>query len=316
MKRISCFTILRDTLSQGYPFVESIISAMPLCDEFVISDGYSNDGTYEILKELAELYPQIKLYRDKWMLNNKNTKENGILAEMTNIARGRCSSDYLFYIQANEVVHEKSIRQLRELPSHSRSGVEMYHLPYLLIMGKDLNFSEEFRSRLVANKKEIGAINDATHLVYHRKTIKGYLMHAVMNPLSFMDKLDALMNPYQPGVDGINRPYIHVNMVAPMFRYYGIYKKNYLKKLAGHMQTGSAANELYSELTSKLNGSSEGDFPMTYYKVMMKYSKGSYFEVPQILPAREHPKLMIGLFKRCTERYAVREELLERPYYR
>ena len=42
---ISGFMIVKDVLRQGYPFVEAIASALPICDEFLISDGYSTDGT-------------------------------------------------------------------------------------------------------------------------------------------------------------------------------------------------------------------------------------------------------------------------------
>ena len=92
MEKISGFTIVRNTLSQGYPFVESIISAMPVCDEFIIADGYSTDGTWEILQRLAELYPKIKLSRDKWILTKQNMKSMGILAEMKRQSKGVATS--------------------------------------------------------------------------------------------------------------------------------------------------------------------------------------------------------------------------------
>ncbi len=61
--KISCFMNVRNVLSQGYPFVQSILAALPICKEFVISDGYSNDGTFETLKALKDKYPKIDLVR-------------------------------------------------------------------------------------------------------------------------------------------------------------------------------------------------------------------------------------------------------------
>jgi len=39
MLMISGFIILKDVLKQGYPFVEAIASALPICDEFLIAEG-------------------------------------------------------------------------------------------------------------------------------------------------------------------------------------------------------------------------------------------------------------------------------------
>jgi glycosyltransferase involved in cell wall biosynthesis len=50
--------IVKDVLSQEYPFVEAIAQALPICDEFLISDGYSTDGTYEVLAEISTSNPR------------------------------------------------------------------------------------------------------------------------------------------------------------------------------------------------------------------------------------------------------------------
>ncbi len=41
---ITGFTTIRNGIVQGYPFLETIASALPICDEFLVSDGYSTDG--------------------------------------------------------------------------------------------------------------------------------------------------------------------------------------------------------------------------------------------------------------------------------
>jgi hypothetical protein len=50
---ISGFMIVRNVISQGYPFLEAIASVLPICDEFLVSDGYSDDGTFEVLSEVS-----------------------------------------------------------------------------------------------------------------------------------------------------------------------------------------------------------------------------------------------------------------------
>ena len=45
MMKISGFTFIRNGTLLGYPFIESICSALPLCDEFVVAVGDSEDDT-------------------------------------------------------------------------------------------------------------------------------------------------------------------------------------------------------------------------------------------------------------------------------
>jgi len=45
--RITCFMIVRNALNQGYPFLEAIAQALPVCDEMLIGDGGSTDGTLQ-----------------------------------------------------------------------------------------------------------------------------------------------------------------------------------------------------------------------------------------------------------------------------
>ena len=45
--KVSGFSFLRDGVKLGYPFVESIRSALPVCDEFIVAVGRSDDGTLE-----------------------------------------------------------------------------------------------------------------------------------------------------------------------------------------------------------------------------------------------------------------------------
>jgi glycosyltransferase involved in cell wall biosynthesis len=100
--------IVKNVLSQEYPFLEAIAQALQICDEFLISDGYSTDGTYEVLVEISQLNSKIKIYRDRWPPLNKLA----VLKEVTNTLRKRCSGKYIFYLQANEIIHEKALKSL------------------------------------------------------------------------------------------------------------------------------------------------------------------------------------------------------------
>ena len=105
-----------------------------------------------------EVFPQrVQLFRDAWP-RAENTQ--GILAEMTNVVRRRCRTEWCLSIQANEVLHEASARRLAELPV-THPGVEIFTLPYLVLMGPRLVWTYNWRRRLFRNIPDIVAVGDA-----------------------------------------------------------------------------------------------------------------------------------------------------------
>src|SRR3990167_10420237 len=63
---ISGYTTTFNAVNMGYPFTESIKSLCGFCDEVVVVDGCSTDGTYEELEALMKQYPQIQVYQNEW----------------------------------------------------------------------------------------------------------------------------------------------------------------------------------------------------------------------------------------------------------
>lgn len=102
---ISGFTVLRNGVRMGYPFLESIRSLLPIVDEMVIGLGQSDDGTREQLAALND--PKIRIIDTIW--DTSKTKGGLILSEKTNEALDQCRHDWCFYIQADEVVHEMDL---------------------------------------------------------------------------------------------------------------------------------------------------------------------------------------------------------------
>ena len=102
---ISGFSFVRNAVKFDYPVVESIKSILPICDEFVIAVGNSNDGTRQLIESIND--NRIKIIDTIW---DDSIREGGkVLAVETNKAYDAVNpkSDWAFYIQADEVVHEK-----------------------------------------------------------------------------------------------------------------------------------------------------------------------------------------------------------------
>jgi hypothetical protein len=107
--RISGFTFVKNAIILDYPFIESILSILPICDEMIVVVGDCEDDTREKIMALNE--PKIKIIDTVW---NPELRTGGaILAEQTNIALSHITGDWGFYIQADEVVHEKYLTEIK-----------------------------------------------------------------------------------------------------------------------------------------------------------------------------------------------------------
>ena len=52
--KISGFSFVRNGIKLGYPVIESIKSILPICDEFVVSVGKSEDDTLEQIQAIND----------------------------------------------------------------------------------------------------------------------------------------------------------------------------------------------------------------------------------------------------------------------
>lgn len=103
--KMSGFSFVRNGISLYYPVVESIKSILPIVDEFIIAVGKSSEGdkTREKIAEIND--PKVRIIDTVW--EEKYFNRGIINSIQTDIAMKECSGDWLFYLQADEVVHEK-----------------------------------------------------------------------------------------------------------------------------------------------------------------------------------------------------------------
>jgi hypothetical protein len=102
---ISGFSFVRNGIKLYYPVVESIRSILPICKEFVVAvgEGDEDDITREEIASIGD--PKVTILDTRW--DEKFYKRGIINAMQTDIAKNACTGDWLFYLQADEVVHEK-----------------------------------------------------------------------------------------------------------------------------------------------------------------------------------------------------------------
>lgn len=100
---LSGFSIIRNAVLMGYPVTESILSALPLVQDFALGVGQSDDGTESFLQS-AVPDPKLKMFPSIWDTNK--TKGGLILSEKTNEALKHTTSEWCLYLQGDEVLHE------------------------------------------------------------------------------------------------------------------------------------------------------------------------------------------------------------------
>lgn len=143
--QISGFTIVRNAQKLDYPFVESVRSALPLCDEFIIGCGDSEDGTRQICASLQTEFPdKVKVFDSQWQPDRQTGGMQ--LALQSDAAMNRCTGDWCLYIQADEVFHEGYYDNLRAAIqlAHSRPEIDAVVFDYVHFYG---SYAYEIRGR-------------------------------------------------------------------------------------------------------------------------------------------------------------------------
>lgn len=109
--KISGFTFVRNAGKLYYPVKQSIQSILPIVDEFVIALGNcdQDDTTLEEIKSIGS--DKIKIIHTVWDM--EKYKNSTVYAQQTDIAKQACTGDWLFYLQSDEVIHERYLPVIR-----------------------------------------------------------------------------------------------------------------------------------------------------------------------------------------------------------
>jgi hypothetical protein len=102
---ISGFTFVKNATKLYFPAKQSILSILPIVDEFVIAIGKGDDDdkTEEVIRSINS--DKIKILHTDW--ETGKYPYNTIFAQQTDVAKEACSGDWLFYLQSDEAIHEK-----------------------------------------------------------------------------------------------------------------------------------------------------------------------------------------------------------------
>ena len=164
--KISGFTIIKNAIINDYPIKEAIQSILPIVDEMVVLIGDSEDDTEQLITGIND--PKIKIHHSVW--DNSLRSGGRVLAVETNKCFKYLSpdSDWAFYIQGDEVIHEKYHTAIREAAEKYKEDkqVEGLLFHYLHFYCSDVYVCDSLKwynkeIRIIRNDKSISSYRDA-----------------------------------------------------------------------------------------------------------------------------------------------------------
>lgn len=211
--KISGFTIIKNAIINDYPVVESIKSILPVVDEMIVAIGNSDDETEKLI--LAIDSPKIKIVQSTW--DPSISTGGSILAVETNKALKHIDpeSTWAFYIQADEVIHEKYHEVIRQaaLKYKDDKRVDGLLFNYLHFYGTYDYVGDSRRwyhkeVRIIRNDPTITAFRDAQGFrrngqKINVKQIEAWVYHYgwVKSPKQMNDKQRSALNYWQERKD-------------------------------------------------------------------------------------------------------------------
>jgi hypothetical protein len=164
--KVSGFTFVKNAIKFDYPVVEAIQSILPLCDEVIVAVGKSEDGTLSLIKGIPS--GKIRVIETEW--DDRLRQGGGVLALETDKAFREVASDsdWAFYIQGDEILHEQYQENVRKsmIKYKDDLSVEGLLFNYLHFYGSYDYIGESLHwyrreIRIVRNDKNIFSYRDA-----------------------------------------------------------------------------------------------------------------------------------------------------------
>lgn len=131
---VSGYTTTYNCVEQRYPFVESITSMLDCLDEVIVVDGGSNDGTWEVLQDMASQNDKLKLHQHIIDFNDVRFayESDGL---QKGRARDMCTQDLCWQMDIDEIIHEEDYKKISDIVKHVHKSHQIIALPVVEYWG-------------------------------------------------------------------------------------------------------------------------------------------------------------------------------------
>ena len=160
--KVSGFTIARNAVKFNYPLVESIQSILPICDEFIVNVGDSEDETLRLVQSIKS--PKIRIIQNTWDFSQGPE----VLSFQTNLALKACRGTWAFYLQSDEVVHEKDLPKIKKMMARyeNDANIDVFRFRWFHFYGSYFRYRidegwYQKQDRIVRNNGTIESFGDA-----------------------------------------------------------------------------------------------------------------------------------------------------------
>ena len=132
---LSGYTTTKNVIQSDYPWQASIQSMLCFCDEVVVVDGGSNDGTWQELESWSKKEPRLKVYQVK---RDWDDYRFAIFdGQQKAVARSLCKGEWCWQMDIDEVVHEADYEKVKKLARQIPKSVKLVCLPVIDYWGKN-----------------------------------------------------------------------------------------------------------------------------------------------------------------------------------
>jgi len=133
MPNISGYTLTFNCESQNFPWRESIQSHLDFCNEVVVIDDNSSDGTYESLVEWSAKEPKLKVHSAQKTEDERLKIYSG--SHLKTLGRKISTGDFLWQFDVDEIVHENDYQKIHNLCDALPQDMNLVALPVLEYWG-------------------------------------------------------------------------------------------------------------------------------------------------------------------------------------
>jgi hypothetical protein len=158
---ISTVFVVKNAIKQGYCFWDSLLSCLPISDEIIISEGFSSDNTWNVLLDFKNKYEKnvpITLYRDEW---EEKSYHGEVIAAVSSRAFKKATKEYIYYLQADEIIHELNIWSIKKLSLSGKYNSFMFKFHHFIRSWEPSNEGYREAIRMVRNTPGITLKGDA-----------------------------------------------------------------------------------------------------------------------------------------------------------
>lgn len=181
--KVSGFTFIRNAVKNDYPIVEAIQSILSLCDEFIVAVGDSADETLSLIQGINS--PKIKIIETVWDTSIREGGRTFALETDKAFAAISPDTDWAFYIQGDECVHEKYLPIIKLAMEDNRENkkVEGLLFKYLHFYGSYDYYGDSRnwyrrKVRIIRNDSAIHSFRDAQGFRISGRKLKVKLIDA------------------------------------------------------------------------------------------------------------------------------------------